>query len=250
MQDKGQEKDFFNRFTAHDEYDVLTESAYKTFIRTFLSLSGAMTDENYKIVDLGCGTGNFTRKLKQHWRGTFFGLDISMNAVVMGSRFSSEIHMCVGDIEFSCFKDNSVDIVLFSGVLHHFDDFDSCLREGYRMLKPGGYMLSYDPNRHNPFMWLYRAPESPFYSSRGRTVNEHLLTKQQIASSLDRVGFRQIKIKGIGGVTFRYLESRLGRLLLPIYNCCEVFLGLSPLANRIGSFLIAYGQKESDLSDE
>ena len=41
------------------------------------------------------------------------------------------------------------------------------------MLKPnGGRFVAFDPNRMNPFMWLYRDRASPFYSSVGVTEND------------------------------------------------------------------------------
>ena len=40
------------------------------------------------------------------------------------------------------------------------------------MLRPGGRFVAFDPNRMNPFMWLYRDRSSPFYSPVGVTQNE------------------------------------------------------------------------------
>jgi hypothetical protein len=45
-------------------------------------------------------------------------------------------------------------------------------------------------------------------------------------------------------VTFKYVESALGRLVLPFYNLFEILWGISPLASKYGSFIIGYGEKK------
>ncbi|MCK4763075.1 MAG: class I SAM-dependent methyltransferase [Candidatus Aminicenantes bacterium] len=272
MQDKSKEKAFFDRFSAVKEYDVFTPYGYRSIIEDYLKLIGSRvakkgtpgeTKQKFfggsrgaifqksppgrrrqeKIIDLGCGTGNFTRRFAASYEARFFGLDISQKSAALAARLDPGINYCAGDIEHCCFKKENFDIVLFSGVLHHFEDYETCLREGFRLLKKGGCMLSYDPNIKNPAMWLYRHPASPFFSKKGKTDNEQLLSVSQLALSLQKTGFTNIDVHGIGGVTFKYVESRVGRLLLPFYNLFEALLGLIPPAKKYGSFVIAYGEK-------
>jgi len=134
--------------------------------------------------------------------------------------------------------------VIFSGVLHHFADLDTCLREAYRILKKGGVVLSYDPHMNNPGMWLYRHPDSPFFSTSGRTDNERLLGKAEMQEAFKKAGFTSVEIRAISGVTISYLESRFARAFLPLYNAGEFLLGLTPLAKFFGSFLICGAMKE------
>ncbi|MCP4155872.1 MAG: class I SAM-dependent methyltransferase [bacterium] len=260
MQDKSKEIAFFDQFSSAKEYDVLTNRAYKTIIREYLSRwqnregasprlslsppgQGEATIQKLSIIDLGCGTGTFTRKFKEVADANFYGLDISLKSIELAAGLAPKIHFCTGDIENCCFKDESFDIVLFSGVLHHFSNFDACLKEGFRLLKKNGCVLSYDPNIKNPVMWLYRHPSSPLFSQKGKTENEQLLSKEQVTISMEKAGFSNIVVQGKSGITFKYIESAAGRILLPFYNLFEILLGISPLASRYGSFLIGYGEK-------
>jgi ubiquinone/menaquinone biosynthesis C-methylase UbiE len=246
VQNKSKEKSFFDTFSSAREYDVFTSYGYKSLIREYLNLIPFPAVSKTRIVDLGCGTGAFTKRFKEVYGGngkTFFGLDISENSVNLGAKLAPGIRFCAGDIEQCCFKNQSFDIVLFSGVLHHFTDFQSCLREGWRILKTGGCVLSYDPNIRNPFMWLYRHPSSPFFSQKGKTENERLLSEKQVSSALIDVGFANVKTRCVSGVTFKYVESSAGRLMLPLYNLVEILWGISPMAYRYGSFIIGYGEK-------
>ena len=245
MQDKAKEKDFFAAFSSRRDYDVLTSLGYKTLLREYKRLIPFPAGIKIRVIDLGCGTGAFTRKFKAQADDdyVFFGLDLSLPAVSLAARLAPGIRFCNGDVEQCGFKDESFDIVLFSGVLHHFIDFHLCLQEGYRILKTGGCVLSYDPHRKNPLMWLYRHPSSPFFSSRGKTANERLLSRAEINSALKKAGFTNVMTRCKSGVTFKYVESRLARFFLPLYNLWEILWGISPLASRFGSFVIGYGEK-------
>ena len=245
MQDKAKEKDFFDTFSSARDYDVFTSHGYKTLLREYVRLIPFSTGAKIRVIDLGCGTGAFTRKFKEISAGSydFFGLDLSLPSLRLAAELAPGIHFCGGDIEQCGFKDESFDIVLFSGVLHHFSDFQLCLREGYRILKNGGCVLSFDPNGKNPAMWLYRHPSSPFFSPQGKTANERLLSGAEIGSALKKAGFTNVIARCKSGITFKYVASTVGRFLLPFYNLLEILWGISPLAAKYGSFVIGYGEK-------
>jgi ubiquinone/menaquinone biosynthesis C-methylase UbiE len=117
------------------------------------------------------------------------------------------------------------------------------MREAYRILRNGGCVLSYDPNIKNPFMWLYRHPSSPFFSNKGITENEHLLSPTEVTSTMEKAGFTNVTTLCKSGVTFKYVATELGRFLLPLYNIFETLLGHTPLQSKYGSFIIGYGEK-------
>lgn len=248
MQDKSKEKNFFDSFSSAREYDVFTAYGYKSLIRRYLKLIRIPAFPKTRIIDLGCGTGAFTKRFRESYgvEKNFFGLDISKKSINLAAKLAPGIHFCTGDIEQCCFKDQSFDIVLFSGVLHHFTDLEPCLMEGYRILKNNGCALSYDPNIENPFMWLYRHPSSPFFSPKGKTGNERLLSAKQVSTALREVGFTNVMTPCISGMTFKYVASAFGRLVLPLYNLLEILWGISPLASKYGSFIIGYGEKTDD----
>src|SRR2546425_1035351 len=76
------------------------------------------------------------------------------------------------------------------------------IKEGFRILSPGGRLFSYDPSAHSPSMWLYRDPRSPFFSDEGKTQNEVLLRRDELAAELRAAGFDPVLIRGIAGITF------------------------------------------------
>lgn len=50
-------------------------------------------------------------------------------------------------------------------------------------------------------------------------------------------------VRGVSGITFKYVAGRLARLILPLYNVYELAVQYSPLENRIGTFLVTSGAK-------
>ena len=241
-QDPQKEIEFFNRFAQDKDYDSLTDYGYKSIIKAFKRHAGARLDSVQTGVDLGCGTGSFTRRFFTPAIKAF-GVDISIQAVERAQSKKDEIVYFVSDISALGIKSNSVDLVVFSGVLHHFPDPAPVLKEAYRILRKGGLLLSYDPHIKHPGMWLYRHPSSPFFSKIGKTDNEILLSKEGMQSRLKETGFTGVQTTAISGVGISYLESPLARLFLPFYNCLEFILGLLPVADDIGSFLICSAEK-------
>lgn len=195
-----------------------------------------------RIIDFGCGTGSFTCRLL-NYGFELHGMDISPNCIAYARKKYPSILFKVGDIEHTDYPDESFDVVMLTGVMHHFPDLSCVIKETYRVLKEGGIVLGYDPNRANPFMWMYRSKDSPFYSSKGVTENERPLTREEIEHALSSCGFREIRVESISGVTYKYLEHNLSFIILPIYNLIERLFEFKPIRKRFGSFLITYARK-------
>lgn len=244
MQNKNAEITFFNKF-GNSGYDVFEEETYTKLINVFWNL--IHPKENEKIVDFGCGTGAFISRL-QKWSEKknvyleFTGVDISPKCISYAQTLFKNINFVLGDIEDTKFPDNSFDIVIFFCVLHHFNDFSKCVKEAFRIQKQGGRVFIFEPNKKNPIMWLYRDKKSPLYSNKGITVNERLLTVDEIRDIFTKVGYK-IKLFAISGITYKYVEGKLALNLLPIYNLFEKIFDKVYLSHKYGSFIIGHGEK-------
>ena len=95
-------------------------------------------------------------------------------------------------------------------------------------------------------MFLYRDPRSPLYSPAGKTENEILLTKAQLAGELAAAGLTDVRVTGLSGIAYRYVEGTLARRLLPLYNLVyENVMRLPVVQDVMGTFLIATGTKRA-----
>jgi ubiquinone/menaquinone biosynthesis C-methylase UbiE len=239
QQDKQKEIAFFDGHAAADAYDVFTPEASARFVQAFVELCGL--SPGARVADLGCGSGAFTSQLERAGYDSV-GLDISAKLIEVGRRKYPGIEFVAGDIEHLPFPDASFDGVMLSGVVHHFPDPSPCAAEVHRVLRPGGHFLAFDPNRMNPFMWLYRDRSSPMYSPLGVTENERPVLAHEVAAVFERAGF-DVSSNYLSGLTYRYVASSRMRLLLPIYNYIDAAVFGLHVMERLRPFVLTVGTK-------
>lgn len=230
---------FFEEFVrTHGDSDVLGEGAYKRLRALFVDRVRPLPGES--CLDLACGTGAFTRRLEGFGLDVV-GIDVSARSVQRARTNAPSARYLIADIRRAPLPERSADIVVYSGVLHHCSTSEArldVLREGHRLLRPGGRLFAYDPSAHSPSMWLYRDPRSPVRSRGAKTENEVLLRRDDLASELAAAGFAGVRIAGTSGMSFRYVDELLARAILPFYNLYERLLRGSPLEDRLGTFLV------------
>jgi len=238
-QNKASEISFFDNHGAADAYDVFAPATNERLINIFVRLSGLPPGSH--VVDLGCGSGVFTNVLQR--RGyRCSGVDLSPNLIAIARAKYSGIEFHTGDIERLPFADASFDGVLLSGVLHHLPDRSRCAAEVFRILRPGGKFVAFDPNRMNPFMYLYRDRSSPFYSPVGVTENERPVLAGEITATFRDAGFR-VGTEFLSGLNYRYIASGKVRWLLPLYNAIDSMLFSPHFMQRFRAFVISFGEK-------
>jgi ubiquinone/menaquinone biosynthesis C-methylase UbiE len=238
-QDKQKEIDFFDRHAEEDDYDVFTPASSARLIDAVVQLLGLPPPA--KIIDLGCGSGAFTHLLQ---RAGFacVGLDISGKLLRLARRRYPAIEFVQGEIERLPFVDGSFDGALLSGVVHHLPDPSRCAAETFRILRPHGRFAAFDPNRMNPFMWLYRDPASPFYSSVGITANERPVLAREVAAIFQHAGFT-VSSQFLAGLAYRYVASSRARHLLPLYNLIDAAVFGLPVLARFRPFVLTAGTR-------
>jgi SAM-dependent methyltransferase len=153
-----------------------------------------------------------------------------------------DVGFVAGDVEALPLHSGSLDGVFLSGILHHLPDPSLCAREVFRVLKPTGVFVAFDPNRLNPFMWLYRDKNSPFYSSKGVTENERPIIAGEITRVFTDAGFR-VSISYLSGLRFRYIASSRMRWALPIYNFLDSVIFRPAPLKPYSAFVLTSGVK-------
>ena len=111
-----------------------------------------------RVLDIGCGPGGFLAVLSR-LGGEVVGIDISTEFVSacrdtierLGLRNARALCAPAAELPF---PDDSFDVVLLIDVLHHMDAVEPALREVKRVLRPGGRVLVFEPNKLNPLLYL------------------------------------------------------------------------------------------------
>jgi SAM-dependent methyltransferase len=238
-QDKQKEIAFFDEHAAGDAYDVFAAESNARLIAAIARL--ARLAPGARVADLGCGSGVFTDLLNRNGFSAV-GLDLSPKLIEVGRTKYAGIELVEGDVECLPFPTASFDGVLLSGIIHHLPDPARCAAEVFRILRPGGHFVAFDPNRMNPFMWLYRDRSSPFYSSVGVTDNERPVLAREVATIFQHAGFT-VGTEYISNLRYRYVASARMRRLLPLYNAIDGVLFAPSFMKSFRSFVMTFGEK-------
>lgn len=102
------------------------------------------------VLCLGCGTGEECNTFMTRGAATVTGIDISAGMLKEARKAYPRIEFHKMDMSRLLFPDNSFDFAYSSLALHYQKDWLPCLKEIYRVLKPGGVFLF---STHHPFRW-------------------------------------------------------------------------------------------------
>ena len=111
-------------------------------IRRYVPLEGK------RILDIGCGIGTFVQRLRQ-FSGDVYGVDIDAERLRQGAARLPNLALAVG--EHLPYAAETFDVILLHEVLEHVKDDAATLREATRVLRPGGHICIFCPNRLYPF---------------------------------------------------------------------------------------------------
>ncbi len=105
-----------------------------------------------KILEVGCGTGGLlaaAARLGLEIEAT----DIALRWLVVARRRLDDLGLSVPLVAASAdrlpYADASFDTVVADSLLEHLDDPSSAFREWARVIRPGGRLLVWSPNRHS-----------------------------------------------------------------------------------------------------
>ncbi|MDH7489449.1 MAG: methyltransferase domain-containing protein [Anaerolineae bacterium] len=104
--------------------------------------------EGRRALDVGCGIGFYTRRL-QEAGAEAYGVDVDPDKVAKAREAVANVQ--VAPAEKLPFPDGFFDMVLSHEVLEHVDDDRQAVAEAIRVLKPGGRLVIFVPNRLYPF---------------------------------------------------------------------------------------------------
>jgi SAM-dependent methyltransferase len=145
------------------------------------------------ILELGCGTGYFTRELK-HSGAEIVAIDISPELLEIAKAESSAPNVRY-EIQNACaltYPDGIFDSVVGSSILHHLE-IEEALAEVYRVLKPGGTIYFTEPNMLNPQIAIQK--NVPWVKRRlGDSPNETAFFRWPLRRLLEETGYRDVHV--------------------------------------------------------
>lgn len=131
-----------------DAYDkiIFPKVVRKREIEIVLDLIEKIDPEN--ILDYGCGGGWLTKVLVSHGYNVT-AVDLNEVLIENAKKLIPEANFIAADCTNLPLEDNSFDLVIGMGILHHMD-LDKALTELKRITRENKYLIFMEPNKLNP----------------------------------------------------------------------------------------------------
>jgi len=149
--------DTYEKFYGNRKYYAITKRSNQ-FVKNWI----AIESKGKVFLDYACGDGGNAIFAAQSGASLSLGFDISRLSIRIAREAAqsaglneNNIRFFQADAENTKLPDNSIDITICSGMLHHLD-LSYAFPELRRILKPGGKVLAVEALDYNPAIKLYR----------------------------------------------------------------------------------------------
>lgn len=212
-----------------------------------------LTSNNARFLDCGCGAGEYVFQIVDQFGLDAFGIEYDREKVAQARLHPQHGHrISQGDVQTLPFGEGSFDYAMLNEVLEHVPDDSAALKDVYRILKPGGLLFVFSPNRWFPFethgVYLKRSNRLiphwvPFVPYVPLALGNRFLRywarnygQKELRTSVTRAGFSIVRASYIWQ-TFEDISGRQPRLvtvfkpaLRKLANCLEA----TPFLTRFG----------------
>lgn len=145
----------FRSYLINNYYEpTILSRAFSVFIQGVPAIPKKPERKPWKILDVGCGSGDTLMALKElGW--DVYGLEIDKNAVKI-ARERDLLNVKLGEYEeIENFPNDYFDCIRLYHVIEHIPDPRNCLRLIYKKLKPGGEVILGTPNSDSAVSKLF-----------------------------------------------------------------------------------------------
>ena len=196
---------------------------------------GKITSNTFAL-EIGCGTGLFTRKISESTKCKIIAIDISEDLLKIAKDKIATVDFRTGDAMNLDFTDNMFDVVFGSSVLHHLD-MEKTYNEMFRVLKPGGRIVFAEPNMLNPQIFIQKnIPIIKKYL--GDSPDETAIIRWKTKNQLENIGYKKVNI-----FPYDFLHPSVPSFLTSFVQDVGKVIEKIPLLKEIAGSVIIYAEK-------
>jgi ubiquinone/menaquinone biosynthesis C-methylase UbiE len=141
------QSDFYNdvKFPNYDDVEDFASLLDKSRKSIFAKKLDDEIPMGSNILEAGCGTGQLSIALSRYAR-QIYGIDLSKGSLIEAKQFINSndiksVHLFRMNIFKLFFKENTFDVIISNGVLHHTYNPKLAFSKLVRVLKPGGIIV-------------------------------------------------------------------------------------------------------------
>jgi SAM-dependent methyltransferase len=199
-----------NRATQFDTVKRGTARMQLGRIASYLSRFGRVAGRGNRLIEIGCGHGNFLIEAKNQGYAVQ-GLEFSKDAARHANEKLSSDAVIVGTTHSVDLPSETYDVCVLADVIEHVRDPHATISYVWRILKPGGLVFIATPStaswsaRLLGSSWMEFKPEHLFY-----------FDPNSLSQLLTRAGFDEIKIySGRKSLTADYIAGHFEKFPVP-----------------------------------
>lgn len=175
------------------DYDIIAteytrhRKVHPEVLRGLLSTSGVGSAS--KVLEVGCGTGNYIIALEALAHCSCWAVDPSAKMLSRARERSGKVSFQLGKAERLDFPQDFFDLVFSVDVIHHLDDRPAYFREAYRVLRAGGKVCTVTDSE-----WIirHRQPLAIYFPETVQVELGRYPRIAQLREAMEGVGFGKI----------------------------------------------------------
>lgn len=147
---------FYNNSWRHPEYVKLDFVEQFETIYSAIKQHSPPRSRNLRALEIGCGPGFLSLELARNQLDVT-GIDLSEACIAIAQKYADEDpwinergileYRVANFLEPNIFAENSFDVVLFKGSLHHFPDQTAVMEQLHTLLASEGLVIALEPTR-------------------------------------------------------------------------------------------------------
>jgi ubiquinone/menaquinone biosynthesis C-methylase UbiE len=236
-----------------ERYEEIKKNPYQNcFVYSRKRLNGWLDrflperGDDKKMLDVGCGTGYHLARY--HERGfDISGVDGSEDMLKQAQLINPDIEFKQSDVDNLPYPDQSFDYVLCIEVLRYLPDIKPCVREIYRVLKPGGVALItaaplFQANMYYP---VNRIAASVKFNKL-TSLKQFFHTSGELQIDFEKTGFTDTGIHGVFGGPWIWVEKIAPSVmpkLLKSWESVDDKLADAPFFRHLSNMFLIHAKK-------
>jgi len=188
------------------------------------------------ILDIGCGTGNYTDLVQRLTGATVYGVEPSAGMIARARRKNSALVLKQGDAAHLPFEAGLFQFVYMTVVIHHVPDIGAMFAEIRRVLRPDGRVCIVTQSHAQ----IAVRPIARFFPATVRVDQSRYPDIPQIAAAAEAHGCLSLKTQGLWegdpvelGDDFLALVQKKGYSMLHLISDDEYAAGLRDLETQL-----------------